>query len=142
MARVLNHLNAVLLQGQSSVINVLQHVGPNQSNNSDDVKVVQELLQMIAKGSGWVATVGVPNVTGQFDSCTGFWIYHAQYIHKQRGHVNQIIDGVVSPAHGTTYAPGATWTILAFNQIAWKADPRSYAAFFERWAASSFAATR
>ena len=141
MARVLNNLNVVLLQGQSSIINVLQHVGPNQPNYLDDVKVVQELIQLVAKGSEGVAAIGVPNVTGRFDACTGFWIYHAQYVHKKRGHSHQVIDGIVSPAHGTTYAPGATWTIMAFNSLAWKADPRGYAQFFERWAASSMAAT-
>lgn len=140
MARVLNNLNPVLLQGQSSVINVLQHVGPNQPNLPDDVKVVQELLQMIAKGSESVAAIGVPNVTGRFDSCTGFWIYHAQFIHKKRGHTHQVLDGIVSPARGNLYAPGATWTIMAFNFLAWKGDARGYAEFFERWAASAMAA--
>ena len=142
MTRVLNNLNVALLQGQSSIINVLAHVGPNQPNNPDDVKVVQQLIQLVAKGSEGVAAIGVPNVTGRFDASTGFWIYHAQYVHKKRGHTHQIIDGIVSPAHGTTYASGATWTIMAFNVLAWKADPRGYAEFFERWAASSMAATR
>ncbi len=139
MARVLN-LNPSV-SGMSSIINVLQHVGAGKPNNPDDVKVVQELLKMTAKGQPVVAEIGVPGLTGRFDACTGFWIFHSQAHNKQAGHTRQIVDGIVSPARDSTYADNATWTIIQFNFLAWKSDPRGYAQFFERWAASSMAAT-
>jgi hypothetical protein len=116
-------------EGLSAIVNVLQKVGPNETNNTDDVRVVQELLQMCAKGADPVkASIGFPKVTGHFDAATGFWVFHTQNKHRKT-RPNQIVDGVVSPAHGVTYAAGAAWTIVAFNYIASLQDPINYAKF-------------
>ena len=113
-------------KGLSSVVNVLGRVGPGEANSLDDVKVVQQLLQMCSKGS--TNGINVPNVTGRFDAATGFWIYHTQKVNKN-AQPGQIVDGVVSPAHGEHYGPTGIWTIVIFNYLASQADPTGYKTF-------------
>jgi len=126
MARILA-LNPPF-DGMSTIVNVLGRVGPDQPNNPDDVRVVQSLLQMCARGKAFAASIGVPQATGRFDAATGFWIYETQ--HGRRG---QVVDGVVSPAHGAHYAPGGgIWTIVIFNYIAKSTSPGEYAALLAR----------
>lgn len=123
MARILT-LNPPF-NGLSSVVNVLGRVGPGESNNPDDVRVVQRLLEMCSRGKATAGNIGYPQSTGHFDAATGFWIYHVQ--NKLR---RQIVDGVVSPAHGAHYAPGGgVWTIVLFNYFAKDNCPADYAAF-------------
>ncbi len=111
--------------GMSAIVNVLARVGPGEPNNPDDVRVVQNLMQMGARGKAPAASIGVPQVTGHFDAATGFWIYHAQRLYR-----NLAVDGVVSPAHGTHYAPGGSiWAIVIFNDLARSTCPQEYAAF-------------
>lgn len=50
--------------------------------------------------------IGVPVPTGRFDAATGYWIFRQQSVNKPE-HQNLIVDGIVSPAHGTFYAHGA-----------------------------------
>src|SRR5579871_3607112 len=92
-------------QGLTKIVNVFDKVGPDQTNNADDVKVVQKLLQMAAKGTP--VGIDTPNITGKFDAATGFWAYHIQVALHDGTHPNQIIDGIVSPAHGSAYGPKA-----------------------------------
>ncbi len=126
MARILA-LNPPF-NGLSTIVNVLGRVGPGEPNNPDDVRVVQSLLQMCARGKAFAASIGVPQPSGHFDAATGFWIYQTQ--NSMRG---QVVDGVVSPAHGTHYAPGGgVWTIVIFNNIAKSTAPAEYAAFLAR----------
>jgi hypothetical protein len=111
--------------GMSTIVNVLARVGPGEPNHPDDVRVVQRLMQMGARGAAPAASIGVPQVTGHFDAATGFWIYHAQRLNK-----SATVDGVVSPAHGTQYAPGGSiWVIAYFNEFAKKNSPQDYATF-------------
>jgi hypothetical protein len=112
-------------QGLSTIVNVLARVGPTETNTSDDVRVVQRLLQMCARGSNIGARIGMPQPTGNFDAATGFWIFYTQ-AGQRRG---VIVDGIVSPAHGAHYAPGGgVWTIVIFNYLAKNASPQEYAA--------------
>ena len=112
--------------GLSAIVNVLGRVGPGEANNPDDVRVVQRLLQMCARGSGMAGRLGVPQPTGTFDAVTGFWIFLTQVGQRQ----GVTVDGVVSPAHGAHYgAGGGIWTIVIFNQIAKAHSPQDYAAF-------------
>jgi hypothetical protein len=123
--------------GLSSIVNVLQRVGPTESNNSDDVKVIQQLLQMICKGESKVyKDIGYPQVTGHFDAATGFWIYDAQATSKKRPELHlgaTIVDGIVSPARGSHYGPHGIWTIVFFNLWASTADPQNYGKFVTSW---------
>ncbi len=122
MARILA-LNPPF-NGMSAIVNVLGRVGPGEPNNPDDVRVVQRLMQMGARGKAPAASIGVPQPTGHFDAATGFWIYHAQRIFSK----HQIVDGVVSPAHGSQYSPaGGIWTIVIFNDVARSTSPAEYA---------------
>jgi len=126
MARILA-LNPPF-NGMSTIVNVLGRVGAGEANNPDDVRVVQSLLQMCARGKAFAASIGVPQLTGHFDASTGFWIYQTQ--NSMRG---QVVDGVVSPAHGTHYSPGGgIWTIVIFNNIAKSTSPAEYAALLAR----------
>jgi hypothetical protein len=112
----------------SAIVNVLGRVGPNEPNNADDVRVVQQLLQMGARGST-IAGLGLPQPTGRFDAATGFWIFYMQNFRQAR-HAAQVVDGVVSPAHGFGYSPaGGVWTIVLFNFFAKDHSPVEYAAF-------------
>ena len=117
------------LYGLSTIVNVLKRVGPGEVNDAGDVRVVQRLIQMGAKGaSAAVRSVGLPSVTGTYDATTGFWIYHVQRV--QRGsHPLQIIDGIVSPAHGASYASNTRWAIVLLNAFAKDHSPAEFSAF-------------
>jgi hypothetical protein len=128
MSRILV-LNPPFL-GLSTIVNVLDKVGPKQTNEAADVRVVQNLLRMISFTQG--STIGLPQVTGHFDAATGFWIYDTQDHIKRTGHPNTIVDGIVSPAHGSFYTAGAAWTIAVFNHFAQRSRPTEYAAFVSR----------
>jgi len=69
-------------QGLSTIVNVLKRVGPTEINDPSDVKVVQALIRMHT--SAFAKKVGVPQVTGNFDAATGFYIYDTQYFLKPR----------------------------------------------------------
>jgi hypothetical protein len=115
-------------QGLSIIVNVLNRVGPSESNDAGDVKVIQTLLRMIK--SNFAKKVGLPSITGSYDGLTGFWIYDTQYFMKtKKGHPSVIVDGIVSPARGAVYAGGAPWTIVLFNSFAKGDSPVEYAAF-------------
>lgn len=127
--------------GLSSLVNVLQRVGANEANSSDDVKIVQQLLQMICKAENKVyRDIGYPQVSGHFDAATGFWIYDAQATSKKRPELHvggTIVDGVVSPAHGAHYGPHGIWTIAFFNRWAQAADPDNYRKFVTSWSSQA-----
>ena len=111
--------------GMSTIVNVLGRVGPGEANNPDDVRVVQRLMQMGARGKAAATSFGTPQVTGHFDAVTGFWIYRIQHLLK-----NRTVDGVVSPAHGSQYAAGGSiWTIVVLNDLAKGDSPQDYASF-------------
>jgi len=77
-------------RGMSTIVNVLDKVGPRERNNGDDVRVVQQLLQIYG-GAKSLPGIGMPRVTGSFDASTGFWIFEFQaYYHKQLQ--GQIVD--------------------------------------------------
>ena len=114
--------------GLSAIVNVVGRVGPSEVNNNADVRVVQRLIQMGAKGSTAGVKIGLPAVTGNYDAATGFWIYHVQFIQK-RTHPNQIVDGIVSPAHGASYAANTHWAIVLFNALAKDGSPAEFATF-------------
>lgn len=125
MSRILT-LNPPV-DGLSTIVNVLKRVGPNEDNDSADVRVVQRLIQMAGKGgSARTKSIGLPSVTGHFDAATGFWIYHLQAFQKKPG---QIVDGVVSPAHGAAYGPHLYWAIVLLNDVAKRASPAEYQSF-------------
>jgi hypothetical protein len=134
MSRILE-LNPPFL-GLSTIVNVLDHVGPSETNDTSDVKVVQTLLRMV-KGN-FAKQVGLPQVTGSYEAVTGFWIYDTQnFIKTKRGHPNMVVDGIVSPAHAAFYNPGAPWTIVLFNSFAQKDSPGEYAAFVSQASSGS-----
>jgi len=111
--------------GMSTIVNVLGRVGPGEQNNPDDVRVVQRLLQLASRGGGPAISLGIPQVNGNFDAITGFWIFRTQAFFR-----GQVVDGVLSPAHDAHYAPcGGVWTIVLFNEYAKKYSAAEYATF-------------
>ena len=114
-------------RGLSVAVNVMGRVGTKEPNNVDDVKVVQKLLQLCSRGSEFASEIGLPTVSGRFDAATGFWIYRFQDIDRKKT-PSSIIDGVISPARGSSYG-GGTWTIISMNLFAKEKDPQGYAAF-------------
>ena len=44
-------------------------------------------------------------------------------------HPHQIVDGIISPAHGATYAAGTYWAIVLLNSFAKANNPTEFAAF-------------
>lgn len=118
-------------QGMSAIVNVLSKVGPDGPNNPDDVRVVQRLCQMAGK-SAFAKGIGLPQTTGHYDASTGFWIYQIQNALRSHGHSNQVVDGTVSPAHGSVFAKGAAWTIVVFNYWAKRTSPADYTAFLNQ----------
>ena len=126
MSRILS-LNPPF-HGLSTIVNVLKRVGPSEANEAADVRVVQRLIQMAGKGSAAGVKIGLPSVTGNYDAATGFWIYHVQRVQK-RSHPLQIIDGIVSPAHGASYASNTHWAIVLLNALAKDFSPADYRAF-------------
>ncbi len=117
------------IQGVSTVLNVLQRVGPGEPNQAADVRLLQRLLQLAEGAAADRSGIAVPAVTGRFDAATGFWIFRQQVAAK-RVLPGCIVDGVVSPARGSlTYGPrGEPWTIVLLNLFAKKAQPGPYAA--------------
>ena len=117
-------------QGMSMIVNVQGRVGPVEPNNPDDVRVVQRLLQMSSRGGAFSAQVGAAQPTGHFDSVTGFWIFWVQDRVKALFTRSQIVDGIVSPAHGAHYSPGGgIWTIVVLNEQAKLHASAEYAAY-------------
>jgi hypothetical protein len=114
----------------SMIVNVQGRVGPVEANNADDVRVVQRLLQMSSRGGAFSSRVGAATPTGHYDSVTGFWIFWVQDRVKSMFTKSQIVDGIVSPAHGAHYAPGGgIWTIVVLNEQAKIHAPAEYAAY-------------
>jgi hypothetical protein len=96
--------------GLTFIYNVSQKVGYKQSNLPDDVQLVQFFLREIGRTRPDVQMLGLPQPTGKFDALTGFYVYlWEHYAHRP------VIDGIVSPAHGLTYAPQAAWVITDLN---------------------------
>ena len=123
-------------QGLSSIVNVVTRVGPTEPNDPSDVKVVQALIRMHT--SAFSKKVGVPQVTGNYDAATGFYIYDTQYFLKTKaGHHGVVVDGIVSPALGGSYSAGAPWTIVLLNFQAQKSNPTEYAAFVSKASAGT-----
>ncbi len=114
--------------GLASIVNVVDRVGPSEKNSSADVRVVQRLIQMGAKNSTAGVQIGLPAATGIYDAATGFWIYHVQFVQK-KSHPQQIVDGIVSPARGASYAFQTHWAIVLFNALAKDNGGGEYAAF-------------
>lgn len=104
--------------------NVSGRVGPNQGepNRPTDVELVSALCglfqthpQVVRFG---INGTRVPLSRGAvFDTTLAFWIFRMQQIDA-----GAVIDGVVSPAHGTAYARGQHWTIVTFNRLAREAN--------------------
>jgi hypothetical protein len=114
--------------GLSAIVNVVNRVGPSEVNNSADVRVVQRLIQMAARGSTAGVKIGVPAATGTYDAATGFWIYHVQFVQK-RSRPNQVVDGIVSPAHGSSYMQDTHWAIVLLNAMAKDHSATEFASF-------------
>ena len=133
MSRVLT-LNPPF-RGLTTAINVLSHVGTKQTNNLDDVKVVQKLLQLCSKGSDFASEIGLPAISGKFDAATGFWIYRFQDLDRRKMPSN-VIDGTISPARGGSYG-GGTWTIISMNLFAKERDPQGFADFIAKGGATT-----
>ena len=114
------------LNGMSSIVNVLQRVGPDERNDIADVRVVQRLMAM--GGRGTASRIALPAASGIFDAPTGFWIYHLQNF-QRRSHPQQIVDGIVSPARGASYAGHDHWAIVILNGLARDNAGVEYAAF-------------
>ncbi len=116
--------------GMSTIVNVGGRVGPVEANSSDDVLVVQRLLQMCSRGGTFSSKVGAAVPTGRYESVTGFWIFWVQDRVKAMFTRSQIVDGIVSPARGAHYAPGGgIWTIMVLNEQAKLHAPQEYAAY-------------
>ncbi|MGB6941687.1 MAG: hypothetical protein WBE37_04790 [Bryobacteraceae bacterium] len=116
------------VDGLSAIVNVLGRVGPGEANAADDVRAVQRLIQIAGKTKQVATGIGLPNCTGHFDAATGFWIYQLQHFQIGR-HPHQIVDGIISPAHGATYAAGTYWAIVLLNSFAKANNPTEFAAF-------------
>jgi hypothetical protein len=118
--------------GMSTIVNVLGRVGSREQNSPDDVRVVQRLLQMCSRGQAFSSSVGAAQPTGHFDAVTGFWIFWVQDRVRALISHSQIVDGVVSPAHGTHYSPGGgIWTIVQLNESAKSNSATDYAAYLD-----------
>jgi hypothetical protein len=116
------------VDGLSAIVNVLGRVGPGEANAADDVRVVQRLIQIAGKTKQVATGIGLPNISGHFDAATGFWIYQLQNYQTGR-HPHQIVDGIISPAHGATYAAGNYWAIVLLNSFAKDNNPTEFASF-------------
>jgi hypothetical protein len=114
--------------GLSAIVNVLGKVGPGEANAAEDVRVVQRLIQIAGKTKQVATGIGLPAATGHFDAATGFWIYQVQAFQISK-HPRQIIDGVISPAHGATYAAHTFWAIVLLNSFAKENNPTEFNAF-------------
>jgi hypothetical protein len=114
--------------GMSAIVNVAGRVGPREQNNPDDVRVVQRLLQMCSRGQAFSTSAGVAQVTGHFDAVTGFWIFNVQERIRATMVPSQIVDGIVSPAHGARYG-GGIWTIVMLNSVAKANSPGDYSTY-------------
>jgi hypothetical protein len=112
--------------GLVNMVNVFFPVGPRQTNDSEDIKVVQNLLHAVAL-SRPLAGVPAPLVNGRFDAPTGFWIFYLQATLHQGGH--GVVDGIVSPSRGGASFGSNTWFIARLNAAAWRANPATYARF-------------
>lgn len=116
------------VEGLSAIVNVLGKVGPGEANAADDVRVVQRLIQIAGKNKAAAVGIGLPGVSGHFDAATGFWIYHLQNYQVGR-HPHQIVDGIMSPAHGAAYAAHTYWAIVLLNSFAKANNPLEFTAF-------------
>jgi hypothetical protein len=112
------------IPGLTHLWNVSQQVGGRRAcpNLSTDVELVKVLVTQALKSSTVkpaFAKVSLPPlvVNSQFDAVVGYWIFRLQ---DHDGH--PIIDGIVSPARGVTYAPGTPWVIGLINARAFDAD--------------------
>ena len=105
--------------------NVSAKVGPNSDNpnNPTDVELMKVLLVM-ALNAPQVATFGIHGTSlavskePKFDPILGFWIFRFQQLGK-----HPVFDGIASPAHGVTFAPGTPWVVFTFNEFARQSDP-------------------
>ena len=106
--------------------NVSQHVGrlKNHPNRPTDVELVQFLV-VENLNRGLLGFNGSPGskapplaVDGRFTAILGFWIFYCECSNN----ASQAVDGVVSPAHGTAYRPGAAWAIARLNKWLRDAD--------------------
>lgn len=96
--------------GLTFIYNVSQKVGYLQPNLADDVQLVQFFLREIGRPRPDLHQLGLPQLTGKFDAVTGFYVYLWQHYARR-----PVIDGIVSPARGLTYAPLAAWVITDLN---------------------------
>lgn len=112
--------------GLTTIVNVLLPVGPGQTNNTDDVKVVQNLLHAIALTQSGRTGVMAPQLTGRFDAATGFWIYYLQSTLRTGG--AGVVDGIVSPARGASFA-GTPFFIVHLNAAAARANRPTFDRF-------------
>ena len=111
----------------SLILNVSDRVGLGQVNKRHDVWTVQILMWYASSHKGADMKFGLPQLNGLFDAVTGLWIFHIQNLLKNRyGVRHQVVDGIVSPAHGSAFAHGAAWTIVILNALARKTDPGSH----------------
>lgn len=105
--------------------NVSAKVGPNADNPNGPTDVeLLKLLLVTALGGPRVSQFGIKGksvpVTREpvFDTTLGFWVFRFQQLGK-----HSTMDGIASPARGTTYAQGTPWVIFTFNEFAREADP-------------------
>lgn len=83
--------------------------GYDAKNDPDDVMIVQRLIRMINIPT--TQQYERPALTGKIDAVTCFWIFAFQKS-RHRYARGVVVDGLVSPARGSTYFKGAPWTII------------------------------
>jgi hypothetical protein len=114
--------------GMPFLWNVSQHVGrlKKHPNLPTDVELVQFLIvENVNRGLlGFNGTSGSKapplSVDGRFSAILGFWIFYCECSASPTS--PQQVDGVVSPAHGTSYRAGAQWAIARLNKWLRDAD--------------------
>lgn len=116
--------------GMPFIWNVSQHVGcrSENPNQATDVELVQFFLRETIKvrdlGAKAASGAFTPSfeLDGKYTSALGFWIFYSQL----GGAAAATIDGIVSPAKGTSYGTGA-WAIAKMNYHYKKIFPNEWA---------------
>ena len=110
-------------EGMNFLWNVSDKVGCKTEcpNRATDVELVKFLARETIKGPfhRFSAACRNPPLTmnGSFDAVLGFWIY------AYEDYPGATSDGIVSPARGSTYAPGEMWLISYLNARVHKLSP-------------------
>ncbi len=97
----------------------------------DDVEAVQRLFGIAGVQFSTRHGFPLPQPSGTYDPLTGFYIFYLQ-AKIRRSTPASIVDGVISPAHGTIYG-GGVWTIVHMNFISYNQNRPAWETLMQRY---------